>query len=162
MLSYVWAEDEKGAIGYQGRLPWHLPADLAHFKAKTMGHPMLMGRKTFESLPGLLPGRQHVILSTRKLDLPAGVLQLKSEEEVSAWLKEQAGEVCVIGGSSLFALLADQVAKMEVTRIKGIFPPDTYMPNLDWAAFALVKSEAHQADGKNKYDYVFETYLRKK
>ncbi|MBD5834596.1 dihydrofolate reductase [Lactobacillus delbrueckii] len=162
MLSYVWAEDEKGAIGYQGRLPWHLPADLAHFKAKTMGHPMLMGRKTFESLPGLLPGRQHVVLSTRKLDLPAGVLQLKSEEEVSAWLKEQAGEVCVIGGSSLFALLADQVDKLEVTRIKGIFPADTYMSNLDWAAFALVKSEAHQADGKNKYDYVFETYLRKK
>ena len=63
MISFVWAEDQKHQIGYKGHLPWRLPADLAHFKKVTMGHPMVMGKKTFDSFPGLLPGRKHVVLT---------------------------------------------------------------------------------------------------
>ena len=63
MISFVWAEDEVGNIGYQGHLPWHLPADLQHFKEKTIGHPMVMGRKTFDSFPGVLPKRKHIVLT---------------------------------------------------------------------------------------------------
>ena len=63
MISFVWSEDQKHQIGYKGHLPWRLPADLAHFKKVTMGHPMVMGKKTFDSFPGLLPGRKHVVLT---------------------------------------------------------------------------------------------------
>ncbi|WP_244661421.1 dihydrofolate reductase [Lactobacillus nasalidis] len=148
-------------MGFQGHLPWQLPADLKHFKEKTMGRPMLMGRKTFESLPGLLPGRQHVVLSHQQLDLPKEVLLLTSEEALDSWLAEQTGEVCVIGGASLFAMLADRVDKLEVTRIKATFPADTYMSEIAWDDFELVDQDCRQADDRNKYDYDFETWLRK-
>lgn len=162
MLIYVWAQDEAGAIGKDGILPWHLPADLKHFKEVTMGHAMLMGKKTFDSFPGLLPGRKHVVLTHHEIANPK-VEVLHGEADLKKWLKDhEAEEVCVIGGASLFELLKDRVDCLEVTKIKGTFPADTYMPNLNWDAFSLDKEEKHQADAKNKYDYVFQRWLRKK
>ncbi|MDE6554560.1 MAG: dihydrofolate reductase, partial [Lactobacillus sp.] len=75
MIRFIWAEDEAGHIGYQGTLPWHLPADLKHFKELTASHFIVMGRKTFDSFPGLLPKRQHIILSTNP------ILQRKYQDE---------------------------------------------------------------------------------
>ena len=69
MLAYIWAEDLTGGIGIDGHLPWHLAADLKRFKEKTMNHPMIMGRKTFESLPGILPGRKHIVLTHSNLNV---------------------------------------------------------------------------------------------
>ncbi|MEE8856589.1 MAG: dihydrofolate reductase [Lactobacillus sp.] len=167
MITFVWAEDENGAIGLNGHLPWHLPADLHHFKDKTMGHPMLMGRKTFASFPKLLPGRVHVVL-TRSADFAREyadndrVLVLTSQEAMNQWLAANADvEVCAIGGASLFEMLASRADRLERTVIKAAFAADTYMPAIDYGQFDLVAAESHEPDAKNKYPYVFESYQRK-
>ena len=102
MISFVWSEDQKHQIGYKGHLPWRLPADLAHFKKVTMGHPMVMGKKTFDSFPGLLPGRKHVVLThdttlKEKYKDNSQVKILNSIDELTSWLDEnQSQEVSVI------------------------------------------------------------------
>ena len=90
MLAYIWAEDLTGGIGVDGHLPWHLKADLKRFKEKTMNHPMIMGRRTFESLPGILPGRKHIVLTHSNLDTSdPNVKVVHSKEELDEWLAAQ-------------------------------------------------------------------------
>lgn len=167
MLSFVWAEDDARAIGYKGHLPWHLPADLHHFKEKTLNHPILMGRRTFDSLPGILPKRHHLVLSSdptfyQKYQANPQVDVFKNEAELFAYLKEHPQDlICVIGGSSLFKLLKDEVDVLEKTKIKHSFPADTYMPEIDYDDFILTKAEFHPKNAENPYAFSFETYLRK-
>lgn len=167
MIEYVWAEDKEQNIGLDGHLPWHLPADLKHFKEETMNHPILMGRKTFTSLPKLLPGRRHIVL-TRNQELKnkwqdnEQVEFLTSLEEMDAYLaKHKSEKICAIGGVSIFKALIDQVDVLEKTEIDGVFKADTAMPEIDYAKFNLVNKEHHDADNKNKYPYTFLTYVRK-
>lgn len=167
MIIFVWAEDEQGGIGFRGHLPWHLPADLHHFKEKTRTHPILMGRKTFASLPHLLPGRKHLVLThdlnlSKKYQNSSKVKIFTSLKEVQAYLTgHEKEEICVIGGASIFGLFSKQVAVLEETKIHHRFQVDTYMPALDYDAFKLVKKEDHEADGHNRYPYTFLTYRRK-
>lgn len=167
MITYVWAEDQKHQIGYEGHLPWHLPADLKHFKEETMGHPILMGRKTFDSLPRILPGRLHVVLShneelLKKYLNDERVIILKDELELNNFLEKYANEeVCAIGGVSVFKLLLDRVDYLKKTEINASFKADTVMPDIDYSLFKLVEDKKYQADKKNKYSYSFLTYVRK-
>lgn len=167
MIIFVWAEDENRGIGIDGHLPWHLPADLHHFKEKTMGHPILMGRRTFASLPHLLPGRKHLVLShdqelqkqyqdNDKVEIFSSLVEL--QKFLQAYKEEK---ICAIGGVSVFRALADQVDLLEKTAIHHRFKVDTYMPGLDYKKFKLVKKEEHTADKKNPYPYTFLTYKRK-
>ncbi|GFZ27668.1 dihydrofolate reductase [Lactobacillus corticis] len=166
MLTFVWAEDELGNIGYQGHLPWHLPADLQHFKAVTMHKPMIMGRKTFDSFPGILPGRKHLVLShdpslqdkydPQQVEIVTSVDEL---QEIIAAYGDQ--EICLIGGSGVFALFVDQVDRLEKTLVYGQFPADTKMVPINYENFTLVKRSDFKADAKNPYDYSFLTYQRK-
>lgn len=167
MIAFVWAEDEKGAIGRKGHLPWHLPADLKAFKQRTMGHPILMGKNTFLSLPHLLPGRKHLVLThsqelRKKYHDNEQVQFFSSWSEVNAYLKKhQTEKICVIGGLSIFAGLKDKVDVLYRTVIHAAFSADTYMCKLDYNDFDLIKKEVHHADSRNKYDYDFLTYQRK-
>ncbi len=167
MIIFVWAEDEEHGIGIDGHLPWHLPADLHHFKEKTMGQPILMGRRTFASLPHLLPGREHLVLShdlelKKKYRNNSKVKIFSSLSELQKFLQAHKDkEICAIGGVSVFRALADQVDLLEKTAIHHCFKVDTYMPNLDYGKFNLVKKEEHEADKKNPYPYTFLTYKRK-
>ncbi|RVU70118.1 MULTISPECIES: dihydrofolate reductase [Lactobacillus] len=166
MITYVWAEDQQGGIGYQGHLPWRMPADLHHFKEKTMGHPILMGRKTFASLPKLLPGRKHLVLThnqdlRKKYQDNDQVSFFASLEEVKDYLADhQDDQICVIGGVSVFQGLLDQVDVLEKTFIDHTFKTDTKMPAIDYTRFKLINEEAHAADAKNLYPYTFLTYQR--
>lgn len=167
MITFVWAEDEKHGIGIDGHLPWRMPADMKHFKAKTMGHPILMGRKTFASLPHLLPGRKHLVL-THNQDFKEQyqdnerVRVFTSLQEMNNYLADhQAEEICAIGGVSIFSALKEQVDVLEKTVIHHVFEVDTYMPEIDYKHFSLIHQEKHAADEKNRYDYDFLTYKRK-
>lgn len=166
MITYVWAEDQKHQIGYQGHLPWHLPADLKHFKEETMGHPILMGRKTFASLPRILPGRLHVVLThNKKLKEKYAdnqqVIILNNEKELNNFLEKYVDEeICAIGGVSIFKLLLDKVDCLKRTVIDASFKADTVMPDIDYSLFKLVKEEKYHADKINKYPYSFLTYVR--
>lgn len=168
MIEYVWAEDKKHQIGVNGHLPWHLPADLKHFKEETINHSIIMGRKTFASLPKLLPKRKHIVL-THNTDLRERyqtndqVIILTSIEELNHYLQTHKSEkMCAIGGVSIFKALLDQVDVLAKTEIDGVFQADTVMPEIDYQQFKLIKKEEHAADQQNKYSYAFLTYVRKR
>ena len=122
----VVARADNGVIGRNGALPWHLPADLKRFKALTLGTPMIMGRRTFESLPGLLPGRRHIVI-TRNPDWSAEGAETAPEADAALALAG-AGRVSVIGGAEIFALFEDRASRIELTEIHDAPEGDTIMP----------------------------------
>jgi dihydrofolate reductase len=126
-ITVVVARAQNGVIGRGGKLPWHLPADLKRFKALTMGSVMVMGRKTFESLPGLLPGRRHIVL-TRDSDWRAEGAEVAHSVDEALQL---AGDerVSVIGGADIFALFLPVADTIELTEVLADIPGDTSMPD---------------------------------
>ena len=122
-----------GTIGADGTMPWHIPADLKRFKALTMGQdgsgwPMIMGRKTFESLPGLLPGRRHIVLTRDRNWQAEGAEVAHSFEEALALA--DAAQIAVIGGAEIYALAMPTAARLELTEVRADVPGDTRMPPL--------------------------------
>ena len=124
-ITLVVARAQNGVIGRGGKLPWHLPADLKRFKALTMGSVMVMGRKTFDSLPGLLPGRRHVVLTRDPNWSPEGAEIARSVDEA---LELARGErVSVIGGAEIFGLFLPLADRIELTEVLEDVPGDTMM-----------------------------------
>jgi dihydrofolate reductase len=144
----IYARAANGTIGRNGALPWHLPADLRRFKALTMGKPMIMGRKTFDSLPGLLPGRRHIVL-TRDRDWTApGAEPAHSVAEALALAGAHGwgGEVAVIGGAEICAAFLDLAERVELTEVHADVPGDTHLPPLgpEWRELAREEHDAEQ------------------
>ncbi|QPQ55012.1 dihydrofolate reductase [Allosphingosinicella flava] len=124
-IAIVVARAENGVIGKDGKLPWHLPADLKHFKAVTQGAPMIMGRKTFESLPGLLPGRRHIVVTRDPLWRAAGAEVARGVEEALALA---GGErVSVIGGAEIIRLFEPLATAWELTELHCDADGDTFL-----------------------------------
>lgn len=150
-----------GVIGAGGSMPWHLPADLRRFKALTMGQdgrgrPMIMGRKTFESLPGLLPGRRHIVLTRDPRWRAEGAETAGTLGEAVALA--DTGEVAVIGGADIFALALPIASRIEWTEIHAAIPGDTHMPPLD-ASWREAAREDHAAEG-GRPAFAFVTLVR--
>lgn len=140
----IYARAANGAIGHKGHLPWRLPADMRRFKAMTMGKPMIMGRKTFESFGGPLPGRRHIVL-TRDAGWQAEGAEVAASPAVALGLA--TGEtVAVIGGAEVYALFLPIAHRVELTQIHKDYAGDTFMPPLgpEWEETAR---EDHVADG---------------
>lgn len=152
----VYAQAANGVIGRDGVLPWHLPADLRHFKALTMGKPMIMGRRTFESFPATLPGRRHIVLTRDAGWRAEGAEAAHSVEDALALAG--AGEVAVIGGAEINALFLPLARRVELTEIHGDYPGDTAMPPLgpEWRETARAE---HAAEG-GRPAYAFVTLRR--
>jgi len=146
----IYARAANGAIGNEGDLPWRLPADLKRFKALTIGKPMVMGRKTFESLPGLLPGRRHIVLSRRDGFAVEGVEMAGSVKEALALAgtDNDSGEIAVIGGAAIYDVFMPLAHRIELTQIHADYPGDTFMaePGRDWV---LTAREDHAAAGEH-------------
>jgi dihydrofolate reductase len=142
----VLARAANGVIGRDGGMPWHIPADLRHFKQITKGRPMIMGRKTFDSLPGLLEGRRHIVLTRDKSWEEEGAETVYSVEEA---LKRANGpHVCVIGGAEIYALFLPLADRIELTEVATTPEGDTMMPAFDETTWQEVARESHAADGK--------------
>lgn len=152
----IFARAANGAIGKDGDLPWRLPADLKHFKALTMGLPMIMGRKTFESLPGLLPGRRHIVL-TRKAGWQAEEVEVATTPQEALNLAGE-GSIAVIGGAAIYGVFLPLAHTVELTQIHADFEGDTFMPELgpEWVETAR---EDHAAVGDYPA-FSFLTYRR--
>jgi dihydrofolate reductase len=149
----VVARADNGVIGKDGTLPWHIPADLRHFKEVTMGSPMIMGRKTFESLPKLLPRRRHIVLTRDRAWAAAGADVAHSVEEALA--RADAERVTVIGGAEIFRLFADVATAVELTEVQMDAEGDTRMPALDPAVWREVSREQHPAEsGRPPFSFV--------
>lgn len=164
MITYVYAQDEKGGIGYNNDIPeWNLPNDLKFFKEHTMGHTMLMGRATFESMDcRLLPGRKTVVMTTNKeygKDIE-GLELIHSVEEGLKLASDQ--EVMCIGGAGVFESFAPHVDRILRTMVEGEFPADTFVPDINKDEFELVKVEDGVLDERNKHPHRFEFWERKK
>jgi dihydrofolate reductase len=142
----VLARAANGVIGKGGEMPWHIPADLRHFKQVTKGRPMIMGRKTFDSLPGLLDGRRHIVLTRDTGWEEEGAEVARSVEEA---LKLANGpHVCVIGGAEIYALFLPLADRIEITEIAATPEGDTSMAAFDKAVWREIARESNAGDGK--------------
>jgi len=158
-ISLVAAMANNRVIGKDNQMPWHMPADLKHFKAVTMGHPIIMGRRTFDSLGRPLPGRLNIVVS-RQLGLEIPGVVVVSSLEKAIELVHQESEVMVIGGQMLFELALPLAHKMFLTFIDTDIEGDTFFPAWDQAEWEVVSEQPHQADDKNPFNYRFVDYAR--
>lgn len=153
-ISIIVAIGSNRAMGWRNQLPWHLPADLKRFKSLTMGKPMIMGRRTFESIGKILPGRTTVIVTKNKDYKVPGCHVVNSLEQAF----EVAGdveEIMVIGGASLFQQVMSWINRIYLTIIHEEFEADTFFPTLNEKEWVEVEREEHEADEKNRYAYAF-------
>ena len=152
-VTIVVARARNGAIGRDGALPWHLPADLKHFKAVTMGTVMVMGRRTFDSLPGLLPGRRHIVLTRDRGWSAAEAETAHSADEALALAGETP--VSVIGGAEIIAMFLGAADSVELTEVHCETEGDTFLPPFDPAEWREVAREDHAAEaGRPGYSFV--------
>ncbi len=149
----VAAVAANGVIGRQGRLPWHLPEDLKHFKRLTLGHPIIMGRRTWESLGGLLPGREHIVV-TRTPGYEAQGAAVASSLDAALALCAGEPVVFVIGGRELFAEALPLAAGLVMTEIHRDYEGDTRFPAYDRSRWREAQRERHAAADGTKFDFV--------
>jgi dihydrofolate reductase len=156
VLSLVLAMADHGVIGAKGKIPWHIPDDMRRFKAITLGKPVIMGRKTWQSLPRKpLPGRTNIVMTQDKNFEAPGVLVAHTLEEALALAgKEQPTEVMVIGGAEIYRNALPHAHRVYLTEVHGNFDGDTIMPKFDSAQWREVAREDHATSGGLSYSYV--------
>ena len=158
----VAAMDRMRAIGRDNALPWHLPDDFRHFKALTMGKPILMGRKTAESLGRALPGRRNLVL-TRSGRVPFEGMQAVAsvDEAVGAADDDGSAQLCVIGGAEIYALTLPQAAVLHLTHVETVVEgADAFFPAFDASEWHVVSRERHAADARHAFAFAFVEYRR--
>ena len=156
----IVARARNGVIGRDGALPWHIPADLKRFKRLTMGKAMIMGRKTFESLPGLLPGRRHIVLTHQEDWQAEGAEMAHTPHQAFAMAGDE--DVAIIGGAEIFAAMAGFANAFELTEIDADIDGDTTMPSpADSLIWREVARESHEGEG-DMPPFAFVTYARER
>lgn len=156
-ISIIAAMGRNRVIGKNGALPWHLPADLAHFKILTMSHPIVMGRKTHESISRALPGRTNIVITRQPNYQSKDCVVVSSMEEV---LKRPEGEIFVIGGAEMYRAFLPHARRLYLTLVGGDFEGDAYFPELNMAEWQETARAENPADEKNQNPYTFVTYER--
>ncbi len=161
MISLVVAAANNNVIGKDNQLLWKLPSDMKHFKNVTWGMPVVMGRKTFESLGKPLPGRKNIVLSKQNGWEEEGVIVVKKIED-AVFLVQQMDvkEMMVIGGGEIYKALFEKAKRIYLTRVDGELEGDTYFPVIDPKAWHLVSQQDHEADEKHAYNYSFQLWER--
>lgn len=160
-LSLIAALDRHNAIGKGNALPWHLPDDLKRFKALTLGKPVLMGRKTAESLGRALPKRRNLVL-TRGGSVPFdGMQAVASLDEAIALAAGEAGELCVIGGGEIYALALPRATRLHLTHVDArVDGADAFFPRFDADDWREIARSAHPADAAHAFAFAFVDYER--
>jgi dihydrofolate reductase len=158
-LSLIVAMAKNRAIGIGNRMPWHLPADFAYFRQTTMGHPVIMGRKTFDSIGRPLPGRRNLVISRNPDFRAAGVELVHSLDEALNMTRDD--EPFVIGGATLYTEALPHAQRIHVTEVDATPEADTYFPVLDMNQWCEVSRQHHPADEKNAHGMAFVVFDRK-
>jgi len=158
-LVAVVAADERNVIGVDGDLPWRLPNDLKHFKAVTMGHPILMGRKTYESIGRPLPGRDNLVL-TRQPDWRADGVTVVTSTDAALEAAGTASALMIVGGGEIYRAFWPQIAAIEFTRVHTEVDGDTRFPAFGEPEWRCVHRERHERDERHAHAYSFETWER--
>ncbi len=161
IVSLIWAMSDDGVIGIDNRLPWRLPADMRWFRQHTLGKPVVMGRKTFESLGAKpLPGRDNIVVTRDRSYQAEGVKVVTSPQEALE-AAGQAEEVMVIGGAELYRQMLSRADRLYLTLVHGVFEGDTRFPELDLSAWQVVEKRDFSADEENPWSYSFLVLERK-
>lgn len=160
MISMIWAMGKDNALGCKNRMPWYLPADFAYFKKVTLGKPVIMGRKTFESIGKPLPGRKNIIITRDAAFRPEGCITVDSIEGAEAYTTDT--EAFIVGGAEIYKAFLPMADKLYITEIDKAFEADAFFPDIDYTQWRLVSSEAGIKDEKNPFDYRWLVYERVK
>ena len=160
MISIIVAASSNNVIGSQGELPWKISDDLKRFKTLTMGRPIIMGRKTFESIGRPLPGRQNIVI-TRQADFGAQGCDIVASPADALRAAGEAEEIFVIGGSEIYALFMPKASRLYLTRVCARISGDAFLPPVDERDWQLVDVEGHDASAANQFAFEFRTYRRK-
>ncbi len=166
IVSLIVAASDNNVIGKNNALPWHLPDDLQYFRMVTKGHPVIMGRKTYESIGKPLPNRRNIVLSKTLKEIPAGV---EVEESLGPALMKLATqvddneEVFVIGGAHVLleAFITYVANKLYLTRVHAEVEGDVFLPEIDWSQRKKVSEKHHLADDRHQYAFTFEVYEKR-
>ena len=160
MITLIAAVAENNALGKDNQLLWHLPDDFKRFKNVTSGHYIIMGRKTFESFPKPLPNRTHVIITHQKDYHPEGCLVVDSlQKAIAVCPKEE--ETFIIGGGEIYKQSIEIADKLDITRVHHTFEADTFFPEINLNKWELTSEDFHPKNEKHRFDFTFQTYLRK-
>ena len=160
IISLIWAMAENRVIGIENRLPWKLPADMQWFRKQTMGKPIIMGRKTFESFGAKpLPGRTNIIITHDQAYKAEGAVVVHSIDE-ALLAAGNAEEVMIMGGASFYEQMLPRADRLYVTQVYGSFEGDAWFPEVDFSSWREVEQHEHEPDEKNEYGCSFVVYER--
>lgn len=161
MKTIVVAMDKNRGIGAENQLLWHLPKDLKHFKELTSGHPVIMGRKTYESIGKPLPNRTNIVISRQTDWFAEGILIVGSVKEALKFAQKIDEQVFIIGGGNIYAQTIDLADRLEVTVVEAELKADTFFPQIDANIWEKTDEMCYEKDEKNGFDFCFQTYLRR-
>lgn len=161
VVTLIAAAGENNELGKDKDLVWHLPDDFKRFKILTTGHYIIMGRRTFETFPKLLPNRTHVVITRKENYSPEGAIVVHSIDEALEVAKNDE-QPFVIGGGEIYKLSLEKADRIELTRVHGTFDADTYFPEFNEENWKLVSSEFHPKDDRHNYSFTYLTYDRVK
>lgn len=159
LISLLVAATENGVIGRDNGMPWHLPDDLKHFKALTLGKPVLMGRRTFQSIGRPLPGRTNLVL-TRAANWSVPGVTVVADLDAAVRAAGTAAELVVAGGAQVYALALPRATRIYLTRIHANIEGDTRLPELDWQRWHELSRQLHPVDARHPYAMSFVTLER--
>jgi dihydrofolate reductase len=160
MITLIVAMGKNREIGKENQLLWHLPKDLKHFKELTSGYPIIMGRKTYESIGKPLPNRTNIVISRKNDWFEEGILIVGSIKEAVKFAKKIDEEVFIIGGGNIYEQTIDLADKLEVTLVDAELGADTFFPKINEKVWQKTNEEYHQKDEKNEFDFCFQTFER--
>ncbi len=161
MLTLIVAASENDSIGKDNELLWHLPKDFKRFKQLTSNYPIIMGRKTFDSLPGVLPNRPHIIITRQKNLIIKNCTVVSSLNEAIKTSNTIHEHAFIIGGGEIYTQSLEIADRIEITRVHTKIEGDTFFPKIDFQKWQLVFEEFHKKDEKHKFNFSFLTYNRK-
>jgi dihydrofolate reductase len=159
-ITIIVAAAENNAIGKDNDLIWSLPNDLKRFKKLTSGHSIIMGRKTFDSFPGLLPNRKHIVISRNKnISFSDEVAVVNNFEDAIRETGDDENPF-IIGGGQIYKLAMDLVDKIELTRVHEEFKADTFFPKIDEDKWELINEEFNEKDERHQFSFTYKTYIK--
>lgn len=165
-IALIWAQARNRVIGRDNDLPWHLPKDLKHFMRTTVGHPVIMGRRTFESMKAPLPRRTNIVITRNPDYRAAGAIVAPDLDAALAIAAEECRHdgkdaIFVAGGAEIYRLGLDLATQLIVTAVDAEFAGDTFFPEVDWSAWRQVNREVHPADSEHAWPFSIEVWERR-